>query len=558
MTGSNRKSTFSETRKKKEVYRRANFSTPSFSTRLFRKERENFKKKNVKLKKKLFFFIGHNFKYKSNLFFHGSSVRNLLTRTPLLSEKKMSFANIPTTALAPYQNSFSQFGATQQNLQQFPQHVSNPPGQTVDYFFNFVSYLSNTTLDLVNSCLGVSSTTYTNTAIIQAYASAFQNILQSINAAVSDKYASNPKWSCPILPFPGYAANNAVNSGTNPLNIGAVLNFSQQAGYTSTASYVAAFYIFYWWLYALYSETVNSSSQVNHYTYDFLINVQVTATDYDTTLKTKSVATWIAESFALFDSIYNGTYVGSNAPFPQYTADGTLAPIFETLLLTVTIATADVTDRIPILYLLSPYDASSSAAGNATGATAINTEGPLSLFVIFLANLYNTLSSISPALNKITTLYDANGHYVFEIAASQMALVLDQVYNYSAQVQSTIVYPSSTGNTALSPLSNQSFFTALTYTTKNARVSSVDLNRINGSLVPTLTRTLQVWTYVQYLATQISVSAYFAGYNTDFKTVITNIIADTTIATEVQTAIASFNDQLDVHYSRWSQNLTNI
>jgi len=454
----------------------------------------------------------------------------------------MSFADTtPILALAPYQTSMSTLSAQQQNLQQFPQHVSNPPGQTVDYFFNYLSVLTNVSQYFVDQTRNDANfntlNTYVRTLILH---------LRSIRQAVNAKYADNPRWSSPILPYPGYAANNAVNSGGNPFNV-ATFKLIATAG-----SSWFAFYPVYWWLRGLNNEVVNSSAQINHYTYDFLVSTSVTLVPIGGGAPTtQSVAQWIQDDFATLEIEYENS--------PQYTQRTNASSTYNLLVSVVdgvTIASGDIIDRIPITYLLAPL--TNTVLG--TGSEAINliNSSPLVIFIILGGLLFNTLTSISPALDKLSPLYDASGNYVFETAALKVATATTTYTTLLSTVASTITVTPDDGDVTKTPLSVDVFYKAQTYTLKNARTSSVDLNRINGSLVPTLNRVKQLWSTYQTVASSIQSSSAYGNYSTSFKNAIQAVVANTSITTDLTLAVDSFDSQLDIHYSRWSQNLTNI
>ena len=452
----------------------------------------------------------------------------------------------PVLGLAPYQNSFNILGASQQNLQQFPQHVSNPPGQTVDYFFNVFSLLQNLTSYAINQTNNDPSFTSLNADL-----NIFLSILQSILNAVSAKYATNPRWSSPIVPYPGYAANNAVNSGANPFNVSSV-NSTTAYGGQSQQNY-GPFYIFFWWLSAIHQETQNSSSQVNHYTYDFLTSTTSSAVDFSATAQTYTVVQWIDVAYTNFYS----NYYQSSPQWLNRNTDSSLYFLLDQVVSAITVATGEAVDRIPLFYLLAPY-VTSSPFGSASEAASYKTSAPLVVFVIFSGLLYNTLTSVSPALNKISLLHDAAGNYVFEVAASKISDVLATYTTLLSNVNKYIALNPTGGDVTTTPLSIPLFYLGTTYTVKSGRTSAVDLNRIDGSLIPTLKRIKELWLLVQSLATTISASTAFGSYNGNFQSAINAVIADSNILPWILQAIASFNTQLDIHYSRWSQNLTNI
>ena len=456
----------------------------------------------------------------------------------------------PTTPLAPYQNNFALLGAPQQNLQQFPQHLSNAPGQTVDYFFNVMGLLLNLTSAIANAPTSP-------TAVVVA-CTTFQTVVSAIIAQVSTSFTSDPKWSSPILPYPGYAANNSVNSGSAPFNEVAYQVTKNVIGAPSTttsggnATDPSVFYIFYWWLTALKNELDAELSQVNHFTLTYLAEIDVTVGP-----TTKTVDQWINDSWTGFNTLYE--------LLPQYASrstagSGSLYTLINTVVNgPVTISVTDLVDRIPLPILFTPTTAqqSSSQLNDLIGAS------PIYMTIITSGLLYNTMSSVVPAFQKITPLYDPKTSlYVFEVAAGKVkdafAVLTPLVSAFNTAVCSTVLV-----NGLTVPTSVAQFYYCTTYTSKKARESSVDLNRISGSIIPTLTRLKQLFALVQALATialsnTVGTNTTPVSTNAAYNASLNGFIGNTSFALLIDEAIASFADQLDIHYSRWSQNLTNI
>lgn len=461
---------------------------------------------------------------------------------------------IPTTPLAPFVNTASVLAAPNQPLQQFPVNLSNPPGQTVDWFFNVLSVIYNLLIRLQSSA--------SNTTDVAAYATDSIQIIQSIYNQVQTSYAFNSQWSVPLVPFKGWAANNTVNSGNNSLNIkGIVDSIPPSAGSAGLGSSIA--FLLYYWLYAFHTETSNANLQINHYTFNLLSEIQVQAYDYNGVEVTQSVALWIQ---LMTQQLQAQITLQNSPPWDQFFASqvgGSAYEYIKPVLDTVTIGTTEILTRIPPPFLLSPYTGLvSDYESNIANAAHL----PLILLVIFINTFYNNLTAIASALNKISILRDPQTNVlVFEQASTNVQNALQLLYGTKGYLTNltenivTLYYNS--------PLDNQKYGYATAFTTKSARTSSVDANRINGSLVPTLNNVLQLWQVTQYFAQQIQdygssgsvvCSPPFNAYTSEFQKSIQDIVSDTSITTSLQTAITSFDSQLYIHYSRWQQNLSNI
>jgi hypothetical protein len=453
----------------------------------------------------------------------------------------------PTTPLAPYQNNFALLGAPQQNLQQFPQHLSNAPGQTVDYFFNVMGLLLNLTSAIANAP--------TSPSTVTAACGVFQTVVSAIIAQVSIAFTADPNWSSPILPYPGYAANNSVNSGSAPFNETAYQVTKNVIGANSTTNSggntadPSVFYIFYWWLTALKNELDAELIQVNHFTWSYLAEIDVTVG-----VTTKTVKQWIDDSWNSFNVLYE--------TLPQYsTTDGTSLYTLITAVVNgpVTISVTDLVDRIPLPILFAPV----ATLKSSSELNSFITAAPIYMLIIISGLLYNTMSCIVPAFQKITPLYDPKtGDYVFEVAAGKVkdafAVLTPLVSDFNSTVVSAVL-----GNANTVPTSVSQFYYSSTYTSKKARESSVDLNRISGSIIPTLTRLRQLFALVKNLAgiakgNTSGTNTCPISPNAPYVASLNGFINNLSFASLIDDAIASFADQLDIHYSRWSQNLTNI
>lgn len=441
---------------------------------------------------------------------------------------------LPTTALAPYTTSFSLLAAPAQNLQQFPQSVSNAPGQTVDYFFNVLSVLLNLSQEIQNSSTGSLNTFATDAVGI------LTAIIDNVQAAFAKEY----QWSSPILPYKGWAANNCVQSATNPLNVSGI-----SSTLTSAATDSVAFlsYILYYYLYAFNTEVKNLSIQINQHTYAYLVN-NTPSFSYNGS-GNESVAYWVnylTEGLATILATPPSAFFNSDQPFPL---------IATSVFANVLTATVETLEHIPLYFLTYPQGTTSSSSST---YSMLKAEASNILLIIFIGLLYNTFSAITPALSKVDTLYDPKTHeYIFDTAASSIAAAFSAFASLAGPVNQTVTQTGA--NPGQNALTTKQFSYAITYTQKSSRTSSVDVNRIDGSLVPTLTRVLQLWNAVVALANEV-LSPGSPTYNSDYITAVTALTTDTTVAPAIQAAIDSFaaKGQLNIHYSRWSQNLTNI
>jgi len=458
---------------------------------------------------------------------------------------------LPTVALAPYVNTFSLFGNPSQGLQQFPQHLSNPPGQTVDWFFNVLTVLIN-----LSTLLKTATTNVPTYVSYYTYATTTIDILKKIVSTVSSNYSNNERWSSPILPNKGYAANNTVNSGYNPLNVRSIRDSSG-----TTIDQIAG--LLYYWLYFFNSEVsaLNKTQQINHYTYEFLVNNVVTATDYSSTTLSQDVSFWINSATTTLATIINTNY----SSFFGTPSSGSAWSIIQEIFTAVNVCPVDAVERIPLAYLLSPKPVTQGGSG--ADYTSVSKLATIVLLEVFAGTLYNNLSAITPALTKISSLYDPQTlTYVFDQAATSIQSAFTKISTYLENLNKAIVYNTVNTTLIVSPLSTDDFAFATTYTTKGSRTSSVDLNRIDGSLVPTLYHQQNYFIALQNLANYIitndttySAVAPDPTYPSDFKTALVDIQTDSAnVLGDFSTAISSFNSQLSIHYSRWSQNLTNI
>ena len=444
---------------------------------------------------------------------------------------------LPTTALAPYTTSFSLLAAPAQNLQQFPQSVSNAPGQTVDYFFNVLSVLLNLSQEIQNS----------STGSVNTFATEAVGILTAIIDNVQTAFAKEYQWSSPILPYKGWAANNCVQSATNPLNVSGIA--STLTGATDSSGSVAALtYILYYYLYAFNTEVKNLSIQINQYTYAHLVT-NTPPFSYNGS-PVQSVAEWINYLFSqLIVQMPTSFFDATQSAFPLIEAS-----IFNNVLT----ATVETLEHIPLYFLTYPQGPSTS---NSSTYTTLTAEVSNILLIIFIGLLYNTFSAITPALSKVDMLYDPKTHeYIFDTAASSIAAAFSAFASLAGPVNQTVTQTGA--NPGQNALTTKQFSYAITYTQKSSRTSSVDVNRIDGSLVPTLTRVLQLWNVVVALANEV-LSPGSPTYNSEYinaVTALTTPAANTAVADNIQAAIDSFaaKGQLNIHYSRWSQNLTNI
>lgn len=460
-------------------------------------------------------------------------------------------ALLPTTGLAPYATSFSLLAAPAQNLQQFPQHVSNAPGQTVDYFFNVISVLIGLNQTLINNESGAALTGYATNAI---------SILTAITASVQTYFAGKFQWSSPILPYKGWAANNAVQASLNPINF---TGLEQSLALAGAAKTILLSFVLYFYTYAFNKEVSLAGSQINYHTYEYLVNspnVTVAGVPAPTT---RSVTAWISYLESSLQTAITSTPGGLGTIFFGTSSATTLAPIQNTILDVITVATVETLEHIPLYYLMWPQPSSSSSA---TTYNNLQSEAAVILIIIFAGLLYNSFSAISPALEKVYSLYDPNTlQYIFDTASDN---IKNAFTAFTPLVKALNSSATNGGTNGIgNPLTGQQFSYAITYTQKSARTTSVDINRIDGSLVPTLTRLLQVWQAVQALATYIAGKDNYTvandqQWNQAFRYAISGIQGDTSISGYIQAAITSFGptekNQLGIHYSRWSQNLTNI
>ncbi|NDE17941.1 hypothetical protein EBZ80_23750 [bacterium] len=449
----------------------------------------------------------------------------------------MSLANLlPTTSLAPYSTSFSLLAAPAQNLQQFPQHVSNAPGQTVDYFFNVLSVLLNLSQTILNSAPSGST--------LAAYATEAVGILGAIIDHVQVTFAKEYQWSSPILPYKGWAANNCVQSATNPLNVSGIS--TTLAASSGENDVTALTYILYYYLYAFNTEVQNLSIQINQHTYAHLVN-NTPAFSYNGSAP-ESVSFWVDKLTTDLAAILPAKFFNTiYSPFPLI--QSSVFNIIQT-------ATVETLEHIPLYYLTYPQGPARTSA--ATYTTLVS-EGSVILLIIFLGLLYNTFSAITPALNKVDTLYDPKTHeYIFSAAAGNIAHAFATFSSLAGPVNTSVTKEGDASNA----LSTKQFSYAITYTQKSARTSSIDVNRIDGSLVPTLKRLLQLWQSVRAIAQEVlTLAPSKPAYNSTFIADVTNLITGApsdSITKDIQDAIDSFSGQLNIHYSRWSQNLTNI
>jgi len=385
-------------------------------------------------------------------------------------------------------------------------------------------------------------------------------VLEVVCKIVGDEmkknYYSNPAWSSNAPPYRGWASDNPVNTSISQLN-----TFLDSLVPSAKCEVIR---ILYFNIFAFSTELANADLQINQYTYKFLTNVPVLAPLYAGGYATMSVSDWfnnpsegilywITTVLESTDPTFSDTSL-SNAYY-------TLYPYINQLITLVPTESLEIVSRILYKFLIAPASASSSDGG-ASDLVGTQLQFSVSELIIFGGLLFNSLMAVENSLHKAQNLYDANTA-VFPFTDCYDYIELAS--NYYSPLFTSLTDNVVSNIASRSALSSPNYWNVLVHTTPSARTSSVDINRIPGSLIPTLNFLRNVSSAVEQLSTWVlsnpgsSVPATDL-YSPDFITAVTAIQSNiaTQVTANIQNAINSMASQTSVHSARWNQDLNAI
>lgn len=322
-----------------------------------------------------------------------------------------------------------------QDVFQFAPWFSNTPAQTftviVQNLVQILKILERLTLVDEPNCSDPVPPNW------QEWATLVFNILQ----AIDNKYYSQLQWSSNLAPSRGWASNNSVSSYTTNLN----------PQYNDKQTLIRILWIK---VYALSVEIKNPSVQPNRHTYAFLTE-GLTITPSGSIPVQPDVSSYLSVLLAFIETTLDPKFV-SNSKWISIVLDAALSN------------TTSLASRLPTCV----YAYESSANIDQVTATVAQTSEKLTLLV-FSVLLYNQIVALASAARKAYTL-------PFQQASTILPLLVTEAF----PLVQALISSYTTLNYQLSINEVQAYVSALTI--PSSRDCSFDVQRINGSLVPTL------------------------------------------------------------------------
>jgi len=469
-----------------------------------------------------------------------------------------------------------------QAVNQFSSWFSNTPGQTVQHIFNTLVLLRkltqwtithNVSGTVTNTSFPVDCTD--NCATYQTWAQWMLAVVLKCIKASKTNFYNNPTWSCNAPPYRGWASEGSVNTYNTVINpyLDTIITSSNSTDIGR---------IIYYYVYAFAIELANPDLQINRYTFKFVTNVAVSAPNYDnTSIVTQTMSEWFNNadvqtgllSFTEgFLTVADPSFALTGTPNSQYS----IAPYITQLLTSCPTCTVEVVDRTPLYFLIAPLTTSSSD-GNSITLLSYSIQYSIELFLILSGLLYNIIISIESALTRSQNLTDSYGTPVFQEAAMFMTEAAGAFTLLITLINDSIV----SSNASLSAVSAPKYWQLLSYTTPSPRIGSCDINRIPGSIIPTL----QFCYHMCEVIYTLSGPGYIQStdpidwktlYVCDFQCAVVKVHGSgdigasctcsyppmtpdiTIVQSLIQQTIDSLASQTDVHYGRWNQNLNAI
>lgn len=459
-----------------------------------------------------------------------------------------SISSLPIVSVGAYQTPFVNSAITDQSLIQFNPGPATTPSATWTYFFSYIQGILKLNQYLFQNNVTAPYATPSSMPFSEWSITA-NTIILAIISTVKSKFYNDPDWSSSIQGHPGWASDNSVNAYNSQLIMtpdGVIPALYSSAQTLSPNS----LNILYFLVYAMFTETtdgsqIDTSSQTNKYTYNYIVSTLVGTLDFDGNFQLITVAEWFTLLKDKLNSVMGDIFLNE-----------TFSKIVEIIAMNPSSA-LDLVDRISPYFKLVPYTTSSTIAGSASSQQNFKTNFLLSLICVLLGFTYNTLTMQNAGYLKWRVATDA-GFHVFLQPSIDVNNAFTTVETLTQNLFGTIV--SSTVDS--SPLSAPSFWESISFTTVSSRHGQVDGNRIPGVLVPNLKLLQQRLQSVYFVAGQIETLPLYSNYSIGFQEAISNIRDPTNgvlgAAADLQSAIDEFftTGQDEIHYARWQAYLT--